>query len=235
MSFLKAEWKKLIMVNYTVNPSILKNYVPNGVELDLFENKCYISLVGFMFKNTTLLGIKVPYHVDFEEVNLRFYVKRNTEKEIKRGVVFIKEIVPKPGLTFVANSVYKENYHTLPMKHNWNEQNDFLNIEYLWKCNQKWNSISVKSDKKALPIVNNSETHFIAEHYWGYTKKNKNKTIEYEVTHPIWEYYPVIESSIDVDFKANYGKEFEFLNHQKPASIMLLEGSEITVENKVII
>lgn len=117
MSFLKAEWRKLVLANYTIEPEILSKYVPFGTELDLWNGKCYVSLVGFMFLNTRLLGVKIPFHVNFEEVNLRFYVKRLDRDTWKRGVVFIKEIVPKPALTFVANTVYQENYETLPMQH----------------------------------------------------------------------------------------------------------------------
>lgn len=108
MSFLTAEWKNLIMANYEINSEILKPYIPKGTEIDYFNGKCFISLVGFMFKDTKVFGIKFPFHVNFEEVNLRFYVKKGD----KRGVVFIKEIVPKPLITFVANSVYHEHYQT---------------------------------------------------------------------------------------------------------------------------
>ena len=117
MSFLKAEWRKLAMFNYVVDPKVLEPYVPPGTELDEFEGKCYVSLVGFMFQNTKLLGIKVPFHINFEEVNLRFYVRRREGVYWKRGVVFIKELVPKPAITFVANTIYKEHYETVRMDH----------------------------------------------------------------------------------------------------------------------
>lgn len=234
MSFLKAEWRKLIMINYEVNPEILQSYVPKGVELDFFEEKCYVSVVGFMFMNTKLLGVKVPFHVNFEEVNLRFYVKRKIGNEYKRGVVFIKEIVPKPALTFVANTIYKEHYQTLPMKHNWQINDEMLNISYQWKTKTKWNRISVETLPKPQFIQPNSVIEFIAEHYWGYSKVNDKKTTEYEVTHPMWEFYPVKEFMVDVDFEVNYGKNFSFLKDRKPNSVMLLEGSEVTVENKIV-
>ena len=134
MSFLKAEWRKLILVNYEVDPSVLENYLPFGTELDLWNDKCYVSVVGFMFLNTKLLGLKIPFHVNFEEVNLRFYVKRKEGGHWKRGVVFIKEIVPKPTLTFFANTVYKENYQTSPMKHIWSETSSERIVEYHWKA-----------------------------------------------------------------------------------------------------
>lgn len=133
MSFLKAEWRKLAIANYEIDKAILKDYVPYGTELDLWEEKCYISLIGFMFVNTRLLSIKIPYHTNFEEVNLRFYVKRLAGDKWRRGVVFIKEIVPKPTLTFVANTIYNENYETMPMQHSWYENNEVRAVEYKWK------------------------------------------------------------------------------------------------------
>lgn len=231
MSFLKAEWRKLIMANYEVNPKVLKPYLPFGTELDFFEDKCYVSLVGFMFMNTKLLGIKVPFHVNFEEVNLRFYVKR----ENKRGVVFIKEIVPKPALTFVANSIYKENYSTLPMSHYWSEKEEEIDVSYRWELNNRQNLVEVTANKIPIEIEENSITEFIAEHYWGYSKAGDKKTTEYEVKHPKWKYYSINDYKVDVDFTANYGSKFSFLNNQKPSSVMLLEGSEVSVENKRII
>lgn len=133
MSFLEAEWRKLVIVNYVVDSSVLKEYLPFGTELDLWEGKCYVSLVGFMFLNTKLLGIPIPFHRNFEEVNLRFYVKRFEDGKWKRGVVFVKEIVPKVALSFVANMVYNENYETMPMKHDWKIENDKQIIAYQFK------------------------------------------------------------------------------------------------------
>ncbi|MFD2248197.1 YqjF family protein [Pontibacter ruber] len=235
MSFLKAEWRKLAIANYEIDPALLKEHLPFGTELDLWNNRCYVSLVGFMFLNTRLLNLKIPFHVNFEEVNLRFYVKRLENKVWKRGVVFIKEIVPKPALTFVANTVYKENYQTLPMKHKWKETESERLVEYSWRKNTRWQTFSVRAAKQATGIAPGSETEFITEHYWGYAKVSNSRTNEYEVTHPRWNAYEVSGYTIDVDFGEVYSKKFSFLNQQTPVSVMLAEGSEITVENKKII
>src|SRR6185436_6168258 len=127
-AFLTAEWRKLTMANYAIDSKLLAPLLPYKTELDLWNNTCYVSLVGFMFLNTRLKGIRIPFHSDFEEVNLRFYVRYKDEikNEWKRGVVFIKEIVPKPALTFVANSIYKEHYQTMPMKHSISSNYDGL-------------------------------------------------------------------------------------------------------------
>lgn len=235
MSFLKAEWRKLAIANYVVDKKILAKYIPAGTELDLWNGNCYLSIVGFMFVNTRILGFKIPWHINFEEVNLRFYVKHLENGEWKRGVVFIKEIVPKWALTFVANTVYNENYETLPMEHSWNIENDKRTVEYKWKKHDKWNSLSITASVEKFSIDTNSETEFITEHYWGYAKVNEKKSNEYEVTHPKWEAYQVSDYKIAVDFKTAYGKEFEFLSSAQPVSVMLTEGSEITVEGKKVI
>jgi len=232
MSFLNAEWRKLSFANYEVNPSFLSKYVPPGTELDLWEGKCFVSLIGFMFLNTKILGIKVPFHINFEEVNLRFYVKRFENNTWKRGAVFIKEIVSKPALTFVANTLYNEHYQTLPMRHHWEENSINRVVAYQWKKNKIWQSFKVCAALTAIEIEKNSETEFITEHYWGYAKVNNNVSNEYEVTHPRWKEYKVESSEIKVDFGMVYGADFEFLNHLVPTSVMLAEGSEITVEGK---
>lgn len=232
MSFLKAEWRKIAIANYVVDPEFLSEYVPHGTELDLWEGKCFISLVGFMFKDTKLMGIRFPFHTNFEEVNLRFYVKRFEDGAWKRGVVFIKEIVPKPAISFVANLMYKESYATLPMRHNWEETQNERKVTYQWKKNKKWQTFTVTADLESSEIPVNSETEFITEHYWGYAKVNDTSTNEYEVTHPRWRHYNVNSFELTVDYEAVYGKDFAFLDKIEPYSGMLAEGSEITVEKK---
>ena len=232
MSFLTAEWNDLALINYEINPQILKKYVPKGTELDLWNGKCYISLIGFMFENVKVLGIKIPFHINFEEVNLRFYVKRFENGNWKRGTVFIKEIVPKHAVTIVANILYKEHYQTLKMKHSRATNEYSKTFQYQWKKDSKWNSITMKTSKNAVPIELNSEAEFITEHYFGYTKFNENKTIEYEVTHPRWQQLQVIETKIDVDFELIYGDDFKFLQDAQPASTFLAIGSKITIGGK---
>ena len=227
-TFLKAAWRKLAMANYAIDKNILAPFIPAKTELDLWNNTCYVSLVGFMFLNTSIKGIKIPFHINFEEVNLRFYVRYKDGVEWKRGVVFIKEIVPKPALTFVANTVYGEHYETLQMDHAWIQDADSLQVKYQWKKG-RWHSFQVVTGLTQHEINPGSEEEFITEHYWGYTKLNEHTTSEYQVEHPRWKVYPTRSHVIDVDFGILYGKEFEFLNRQTPVSVFLAEGSEISV------
>jgi len=235
MSFLTAEWRKLAIANYAIDKSILTPYLPVGTELDLWQDTCYVSLIGFLFKNTRLLGFSIPFHANFEEVNLRFYVKYNDAGTWKRGVVFIKEIVPKFALSVVANTIYNENYETMPMTHSWSESEDERSVAYRWRCKNEWQSFQVMANRGLSEILSGSEAEFITEHYWGYARYNSVKTNEYEVRHPKWAQYKVRDFKIDVNFGLVYGQEFEFLNRQEPVSVMLAEGSDISVEGKKVI
>jgi uncharacterized protein YqjF (DUF2071 family) len=232
MSFLKAEWNDLAVMNFEINPKILEKYIPIGTELDLWNGKCYLSLIGFMFENVKVLGIKIPFYVNFEEVNLRFYVKRFVDGAWKRGVVFIKEIVPKHAITIVANTLYNEHYQTLKMKHFRTENEISKSFNYQWFKDGNWNSMTVETRKKPIAIELNSEAEFITEHYFGYTKFNETKTIEYEVTHPRWEQLEVLNFNLNVNFENIYGQDFNFLQNLTPNSVFLALGSKITIEGK---
>lgn len=234
-SFMHAEWNDLVFINYEINPQFLIKYLPKGTELDLFNGKCYLSLIGFMFENVKIKGIKIPFHINFEEVNLRFYVKRNDNGIWKRGVVFIKEIVPKHAITLVANTLYNEQYQTLPMRHERTFTENQRIFKYEWKKNNQWNSISVKTATEPIAIPENSEAEFISEHYYGYTISPSKKTVEYEVTHPKWQQYQVIDYTVKVDFEGIYGKEFAFLQDLTPASCFVAKGSKITIESKKVL
>ncbi|HYG16815.1 MAG TPA: DUF2071 domain-containing protein [Bacteroidia bacterium] len=229
--FLTAEWRKLAMANYEIDPQLLRKYVPSKTELDFYNDTCYVSLVGFLFHNTKLKGIPVPLHRTFEEVNLRFYVRYKDGNDWKRGVVFVKEIVPKPALTMVANWVYKEKYQTLPMRRRWHSHSEGLEVEYRWGWRMN-NRFKVSCQPDACEIAEGSEAEFITEHYWGYTNHKNRNTFEYRVEHPRWLAYDVHNYEIDVDFKKLYGSEFDFLKPAEPKSVFLAEGSEIKVMNK---
>jgi len=232
MSFLTAHWKNLIMANYIIDPKHLEKYIPKGTELDFWNGNCYVSLVGFMFKKTKVLGIRIPKHTDFEEVNLRFYVKRFESGEWKRGVVFIKEIVPKRAITFVANTFYNENYTTLAMTHKNELEAEIRTVSYHWENQKKTNFIEVNAYDFSTTIDTDSEAEFITEHYFGYTKYNENTTYEYEVKHPKWKQYVIKNHNINIDFQEVYGNDFAFRDTMHPSSVFLADGSPISVENK---
>jgi uncharacterized protein len=230
--FLKANWEHIIMANYALPPEVLLPYLPKGVTLDLFYGKAFVSLVGFMFKDTKIFNIPIPYLGTFEEVNLRFYVKYIENNTIRRGVVFINETIPYRIVAFIANALYKEHYTTIPTKHKIIENKGIKNINYYWLKNKKWNSIELTSNSETQEMQAGSFEQFIFEHYYGYTKVSESVTEEYKLRHPSWKTYYVIDYKIDCDFAAMYGDDFKMLNSTKPTAVFMAQGSEVAVEWK---
>ena len=231
-TFLTARWEDLIMANYSVPQEILMPYLPKGVELDLFEGKAYVSLVGFMFKSTRLFGIPIPLMGTFEEINLRFYVKRKDGDTFKRGVVFINETVPYKIVAFIANKLYKEHYISIPTKSKIGISNAVKTVNFQWKPKTGWNRIVITTDNISAPMMDNSIEEFIFEHYYGYTKVSDNQTQEYRVNHPRWNINQVLSSDIHCDFRAMYGNDFAFLSDTEPDSVIFAEGSDVSVDWK---
>lgn len=227
--FLRANWENIIMANYVVPQSLLLDYLPNGVELDLFEGNAYISLVGFMFKKTKLFDIPIPYFGTFEEINLRFYVKRKIGSDFKRGVVFINETVPYKIVAYLANKLYNESYSTVRTKHHWALHKELKKIEYQWQVNKNWNRIYVETKNESEKMMAGSLEEFIFEHYFGYAHAKEKGTVEYEIYHPSWKINTVLHSEITCDFKSMYGNSFEILNTLKPQSVFMAEGSGVKI------
>jgi uncharacterized protein YqjF (DUF2071 family) len=232
--FLKAKWQNLIMANYEIDPAYLLPYLPKGVELDYFEGKTYVSLVGFLFKDTSLFKIPIPVLGTFEEVNLRFYVVRKVGDELRRGVVFINETVPYKWVAWVANKLYKEHYTAIPTRHQWSNTGNNLEITYEWNVNDVWNSMQVSASAEKEEMQAGSIEEFIFEHYYGYTQVDAEKSIEYKINHPSWRIHAIHKYNINCDFETFYGANFASLNHSTPHSIMLAEGSSISVNWKRI-
>ena len=220
------------MVNYEIDPSYLLPYLPNCVELDYFQGKTYISLVGFLFKDSKIFNIPIPFLGTFEEVNLRFYVIRKVGNSIRRGVVFINETVPNKTVAYVANKLYKENYSSVPTKHVWQMNQNEKRIEYNWFIKKKWYSMKVIANAISHKMKLGSIESFIFEHYFGFTKLDGHQSIEYKVNHPSWEIHDIQNYHIDCNFSEFYGTNFEVLNLTKPHSIMLAEGSDISIDWK---
>ncbi len=233
--FLYATWEYLVMLNYEVDPAIFKSHLPPYTEIDYYKGKALVSVVGFLFNNTRVIKIRWPGHVNFEEVNLRYYVKRFDENKWKRGVAFISEIVPKYIIAGLANSLYNEHYSVAEMKHKIEIRPDGIYTEYTWKqAGNDWNKIAVTGSPVLQNIAEGSEEEFIFEHYFGYNKLNASTTIEYSLNHPVWQVYPVTDFTLDCDIEKLYGKSFvPFIQHQKPHSVFLARGSDVQVRMPV--
>lgn len=231
--FLSAEWRFLAMANFRVDPAVVEPWVPRDTRLDLFAGETYLSIVGFLFRNTRVLGMPVPFHRHFEEVNLRLYVRRELNGEIRRGVVFLKELAPRWAVSTVARAVYNENYTTLPMRHQvlgfGDQPTQSRQVGYEWHFAGRWHALHMQVSGLPTPLCPGSHEEFIAEHYWGYCRQRDGGTVEYHVEHPPWHVWPHADLHFDCDVEQLYGSQLATALTQPVTSAFVADGSAVRV------
>jgi uncharacterized protein YqjF (DUF2071 family) len=231
--FLTARWLYLLMLNYEIDPLALKPFVPEGTALDPWEGRHFASVVGFLFLDTRVLGVPVPFHRDFEEVNLRFYVRRDVAGERRRGVVFVREFVPRRATAFVARRAYEESYTAAPMRHTLTLPGSTTgSVSYRWRYPSGWNTISADFSGEPRAVAPDSHEEFVTEHYFGYCAKRRG-TLEYRVEHPRWRVWEARRTVLQCDAGAVYGPGFGAALSRAPASAFVADGSEVTVRRGV--
>ncbi|MDQ6940266.1 MAG: DUF2071 domain-containing protein [Verrucomicrobiota bacterium] len=248
--FLTANWRYLAMLNFAVDPKLLEPHVPAGTELDFFNGETYVSVVGFLFYHTVVLGLPIPRHRNFEEVNLRFYVRKKSADTWRRGVVFIRELVPKIAIAVTARVFYGEPYLALPMRSEVEEKDGIVRAKYEWRRGTKWETLAMTGHGEAQNIPQASHEEFITEHYWGYTKRSSKfdfrspnaanfdiqnssfelgHTSEYRVEHPRWKIWPADSFEFKADIATLYGEKFLKVLGAKPISAFICDGSYVEV------
>ena len=232
--FLTANWRYLAMLNYAVDPCILAPLVPPGTEIDFESGETFVSIVGFLFLDTRLLGLPIPLHRDFEEVNLRFYVRKKSADTWRRGVVFVRELVPRRAIALVARAFYGEHYLALPMKHDIEHVDGRVKVEYSWRRGTKWESLKMTANGEPQSILAGSHAEFITEHYWGYTSVRAGCS-EYRVQHARWKVLNADTFELYAKAATLYGEQFVETLSQPPRSAFISEGSPITVERRSIL
>ena len=222
------------MLNFVVDPKIVAPLVPPGTEIDFEHGETFLSVVAFLFLDTRVLGLPIPLHRDFEEMNLRFYVRKKSADMWRRGVVFVRELVPKRAIALVARTFYGENYIALPMKHQIDHLDPNLSVAYSWRRGRKWESLKMSAVGDAQTIPAGSHAEFITEHYWGYTCF-RGGCSEYRVEHPRWKIWRTDEFEFNADIGALYGEQFAEAFSQSPRSAFIADGSPITVHRREVL
>jgi hypothetical protein len=222
------------MVNYEIDPDALEPLLPASTELDFCDGATFVSTVGFLFLDTRVYGVPLPFHGCFEEVNLRFYVRRNAADGWRRGVAFIKEIVPRRAIAFSARRLFNENYVALPVSHSIDiapgSPDTIGRARYAWRFRGQEYSLEVRPLAGPECIPAGSHEEFIARHYWGYAKQRDGGTLEYRVEHPDWRrIWSCRACPFEGDAAALYGAPFAEALRGEPRSAFLIEGSAVAV------
>lgn len=227
-TFLTAEWRHLVLLNYAVERTLLEPLVPPGLELDEFEGSTYVSVVGFLFLRARVFGIAFPFHRNFEEVNLRFYVRHRAAEGWRRGVVFVREMVPRCAIAALAQYFYGEPYVACAMSHAIEREGDRLRCRYAWRRRGREEFISATASGSAAFAAPGSVEEFITEHYWGYTAR-RGQCAQYQVEHPPWRVWHATDARFEADLAGLYGLRFAAPLSARPASAFIAEGSPVVV------
>jgi uncharacterized protein len=210
--FLTASWTEMLMLNFAVPGDVIARLAPPGTEPDSFDGQAYVSIVGFMFRDARLFGIRFPGHGRFEEVNLRYYVRRRVGDSTRKGVVFVREIAPRPLVAATAHWVYNESYVTRRMRNRLHLAGSSLavgdEIGYEWRTGRgskrRWNRIAGRAVATPELPAAGSLTEYIVEHYWAYVRTRDGGTAEYRVAHRPWRVAPPESVVWDCDLAASY-------------------------------
>jgi uncharacterized protein YqjF (DUF2071 family) len=219
------------MLNFAIDPKILQPLVPAETELDFHQEQTFVSVVGFLFLDTRVIGLPIPLHRDFEEVNLRFYVRRKSGHEWRRGVVFVRELVPRRAIAFIARTFYGEPYLALPMRHVLEHKENRVFTEYQWWRGRRWETLAMSATGEPQSAAQGSHEEFITEHYWGYTAR-RDGCSEYQVEHPRWRLWTAETTKFEADVATLYGPQFVDVLAAPPASGFIAEGSPIQVHQR---
>ncbi len=229
-SFLTAYWQHLVFLNYEVEPGVVAPYVPAGTELDLLDGRAVVSMVGFRFLDTRLLGVPVPFHRDFDEVNLRGYVRRKVDGVWHRGVMFMRELVPRPAIAWTARLAYNEPYSAVRMRHTLDvDPASGGSLRYEWRQGGAWHHVAATCSGAPQPIDPDSEVGFITEHYLGYTPQRNGSTVEYRVAHDRWNFWKAERADFQCDVARVYGTEWSAALTAPPRSAFVCDGAPVSI------
>ncbi len=243
-AFLTARWRHLLMLNWRVDPALLQPLVPAGTALDTSEGAHWVSVVAFLMRDTRVKGLPIPFHQDFEEVNLRFYVRRDVpdptrDAPYRRGVVFVRELVPRVAIAAVARWVYNEQYRATAMDHALRRGEEAVDpdgalapgdrVRFGWQAPAGRVALSATVAAPAAPQDAHSHGAFITEHYWGYAAQRDGGTVEYEVDHPPWDVHAVTDVAVEGDLSSEYGEGLGAALRGPPDSAFLAVGGPVSV------
>jgi uncharacterized protein YqjF (DUF2071 family) len=233
-TFLQASWKDLVALSYEADPAALRPLVPPPLELDLFEGRAYLSLVGFLFLDTRALGWRLPFSQRFEEVNLRFYVRRRGPEGWRHGVVFLTELVPRWAIAAGARWLFGEPYRTVPMRSTVEPHDpgpsDGPLLRYEWRSGGRWHRLSGRTALPLAPLAPGSREAFLIERHWGYTPR-RGGTLEYRVRRPEWRACAASRPVLEADTRALFGPVIGPMLDGAPASGIVADGSPVTVSH----
>lgn len=145
-------------------------------------------------------------------------------------MVFIKELVPRRAIAWLARWLYNENYEAMPMSHQDEvARGEDGRIHYGWEHREQRCGLSARITEEPYLPEPDSEEASITKHNWSYVRQRSGATVEYQVRHPRWPVWRVTESSLSCNTGSLYGAAFADLSSRTPSSVFVALGSEVVI------
>ena len=229
---MTARFSEVVAVNFQIDPKVLAPRIPKGLELDFYKGETYVSLVAMMLRDVRVWGIPIHIATGFEELNMRFYVRRKDGDGYQRGACFIKDYVSSGAAAWILGSLFKADFHKIKMKHDntgfADDGESVPSVDYRWKVGDHWNRLRIKARSKVQKTGSDTKVGFILNHNNEYSSR-KGKTLEYRATHPTWTVWDAAQANFTCDVKTLFGQEFEKPLSKRPASVFVASGSDFTI------
>ena len=225
---ITLDWQHLLTATWAVHPSLLAPMVPARAILDLWNGDALLSLVGMRAVNVRVSGLPVPLHQDFDQISMRFCVRREVAGETRRGLVFVKQIVPSASMTLVDRLLYHANYVNAPTRHDI-EPGEQGWTSYEWLVGERWNRFSAVRAGAAVAPAEQSIEEFISHRPWAYSRQADGSTLESCAEHPRWEVWPAQEMLLDCDVAPLFGVEYVPVFASQPIATFVAVGSTVAL------
>jgi len=209
------EWNNAIFLHWQVELSELKKFVPKELEIDLFEEKPWVSVVAFTMEKIRLKNLPTfPPISDFDEINIRTYVKSNN----KTGVYFLSMEGGNSLSCKVAKGISELPYRFSNIKRSKNKY-ESNNSQFNDKLNIQFEIGKEVTEKTKLE-------KWLTERYALFqdTEKSINK---FEIHHVEW---PINEIKLK-NLEINYSK-FDKLIKNEPNIIQYSKGVKVLAWGK---
>ena len=230
---ISGEWRELAIVSWRVAPELLRPRLPAGTELDEWDGRSWLSLVGLRFLGLAVGGVPVPLHREFAQVNLRFYARRVVGDQVRRGAVFVRELVPRAAMAAVARLVMNEPMVHADVRaevaHDAERPSRVLGVTYTWESDPGRGRLHVDTDAEPMALERLSLEEFLSERCWGFTAQRDGGSTEYRVEHPRWSVYVSRDASVDGDLAATFPLDLARVMLARPDHAFVAEGSRVAI------
>jgi uncharacterized protein YqjF (DUF2071 family) len=222
-SLVSVEWRKLCFVIYSVDPALLSAHLPHGVALDMLDGRAVMTLALWEAHYPTVFGVELPSHPLSTEIALRYLVREGA----RRGTVTIREDSSSPFAALAARALFREPTRHSVTRSTIHEDTGALRCSYEVERGGRLHQVRVRAATTAKQAGRDSLEYLVSQRPYGYQRSSRGELLRYDLDHPNWDSYPILESQVDFDFAALYGNEWGFLSSSTPTAVVLVEGSTV--------